>query len=112
MTDTTVYDEKFKIQGYAEPSFGMQIPLGEEGAVLNVHRRENCQGRHCVVHNPSDHALKDAPLNWRADRGLMERICSHGGGHPDPDDISFKEMLHGEEFAKAEANHGCDGCCS
>jgi hypothetical protein len=104
------YDEPFHIDAYAEPMFGMQIPL-PEGGTLRVHRPEDCLGPNCVVHNPSDHPLKDAPLNWRGDRSLMERICEHGTGHPDPDDIAFKRLAYGDERADAEANHGCDGCC-
>lgn len=38
--------------------------------------------------------------NWRDDRKSMERICSHGVGHPDPDCLNLDRM------------HGCDGCCS
>ncbi|WP_169807239.1 hypothetical protein [Herbidospora cretacea] len=48
---------------------------------------------------------------WRSDRGLMERLCRHGVGHPDPDDIDRKRRARGDDFAWAEAVHGCDGCC-
>lgn len=43
----------------------------------------------------------------------MERICPHGIGHPDPDDIAFKRNRprFGEDMAKADSIHGCDGCC-
>jgi hypothetical protein len=34
----------------------------------------------------------------------MERICDHGIGHPDPDDIRVRERWD-------EGVHGCDGCC-
>lgn len=105
------YDEPNKIQGYAEPSFGFQIKAPDSGFTLNTHRAGDCLGPYCCIHNPSDHPLKDNPLNWRADRALMERICDHGVGHPDPDDISFKRLTRGHEYADAEAHHGCDGCC-
>lgn len=49
---------------------------------------------------------------WRDDRALMERLCPHGVGHPDPDDIEFKRRVLGVKRAKTEAIHGCDGCCS
>lgn len=39
------------------------------------------------------------PLNWRGDRGLIERRCPHGIGHPDPDTVG-------------DTVHGCDGCCT
>lgn len=63
----------------------------------------------CCIHKPSDHPLRDAPLNWRSDRGLMERVCIHGVGHPDPDDIAHKERTISDAWAYAV--HGCDGCC-
>jgi hypothetical protein len=43
--------------------------------------------------------MKEWPQNWREDRGIMERICPHGIGHPDPDDPTTDKI------------HGCDGCC-
>ena len=42
---------------------------------------------------------------------LMERICPHGIGHPDPDHLSHTERVHGLEAMLIEAIHGCDGCC-
>ena len=42
---------------------------------------------------------------------MMERICPHGVGHPDPDHLSFLERLFGEETTRHESVHGCDGCC-
>ena len=107
--ETRKFDEKHKISGYAEPFFGMQ--LDPDKYVLNTHRKTDCLGPNCAIHNPSDHPLKDAPLNWRADRRLMERICEHGVGHPDPDDLAFKRKMRGDEFASGEGVHGCDGCC-
>lgn len=81
------------------------------GQKVLVHDKEDCKGEHCCIHNPSDHHMKDWPTLWRDDRCLMERICPHGVGHPDPDDIAFKELILGKERAKIEAVHGCDGCC-
>jgi len=40
----------------------------------------------CTIHSPSNHHMIDLSQYWRADRGFMERICSHGVGHPDPDE--------------------------
>lgn len=68
--------------------------------VSNVHDISVCEGRRCCIHNYSDHHMKDWTQNWREDRYLMERICPHGVGHPDPDDINPDKV------------HGCDGCCS
>ncbi|HYH54817.1 MAG TPA: hypothetical protein VD761_11875 [Solirubrobacterales bacterium] len=66
----------------------------------------------CPIHAPSDHHMKDWRLHWRSDRYLMERICEHGIGHPDPDHMARIERLKGEEFADGHGLHGCDGCCS
>lgn len=84
-----------------DPIFGAQ--LGK--ATLRVHTRARCQGERCCIHNPSNHALRSWPQNWRADRGIMERLCRHGVGHPDPDDLMVKSR---PEYADV---HGCDGCC-
>ena len=71
---------------------------------LRVHAIGTCAGQYCTVHNRSDHSMRDFPQNWRWDRNLMERICTHGVGHPDPDEINLDKNGRG--------THGCDGCCS
>lgn len=85
------------------------------GQNMVVHHRSVCQGRNCPIHNPSDHHMKDFPLHWRDDSGFMERICPHGVGHPDPDDLAFRNeryrSIHGTEPAWT-GMHGCDGCCN
>ncbi len=77
------------------------------GGTLRTHPKRDCAGEFCTVHNPSDHPLKDAPLSWRADKGVMERVCPHGIGHDDPDDRAYRESVGRE----ASGIHGCDGCC-
>lgn len=77
------------------------------GGTLRTHPAHLCAGEFCAVHNPSDHPLKDAPLNWRGDRGIMERICSHGIGHDDPDDLAYRASVGRD----ASGIHGCDRCC-
>lgn len=78
------------------------------GQTLRVHPSSECYpGLPCVIHSPSEHALSDAPLYWRGDRGLMERVCPHGIGHPDPDCLRFRR-LQGDDDPGV---HGCDGCC-
>lgn len=80
--------------------------------LTNVHHPDRCAGRPCCVHNPSDHHMREWRTNWRADRGLMERICpAHGIGHPDPDHMTFVRETRSEEDAWAEGVHGCCGCC-
>lgn len=58
----------------------------------------------CTMHNRTAHVMRAFPQHWREDRGIMERLCPHGIGHPDPDDIKVRLTLH-------ERVHGCDGCC-
>lgn len=90
-----------------------------DGRILNTHGSDECSGPHCCIHNPSSHPLKDAPLSWRSDRALMERICKHGVAHPDPDDAAHWERQVGGENAdeaarrvlKFRQEHPCDGCC-
>lgn len=77
------------------------------GQVLSVHGPEVCVGRNCCIHKPSDHPLSTAPTHWRSDRAIMERICSHGVGHPDHDSLAY-ELAQGLAGAGV---HGCDGCC-
>lgn len=91
----------------AEPVFGAQ--MGK--TVLQTHSFEDCKGEFCCLHNPSSHPLDRAPLNWRGDRGMMERICGHGVGHPDPDDLAFKRSVMPDYENYAFGVHGCDGCC-
>lgn len=92
-----------------EPIFGMSVGK----VVLRTHPEGTCRGESCCIHNPSDHPLNAAPLNWRADRQMMERICEHGFGHPDPDDLSYKRSIMSRQAYNARAYeiHGCDGCC-
>ena len=81
------------------------------GQKIMVHDKKACIGpRNCVIHNPSDHVMRGFPTHWRDDRKLMERICPHGIGHPDPDDLAYKEMILGPD--NVEGVHGCDFCCT
>lgn len=76
--------------------------------LTGVHLASKCAGQPCVIHAPSDHHMVTWPTHWRADRALMERICPHGIGHPDPDHMFH--VVSGDR--KAEGVHGCDGCCA
>lgn len=89
----------------AEPVLGVQVG---ETTLVNVHDPAKCAGEACVVHNPSDHHMRDWPLNFRGDRGLMERLCPHGIGHPDPDALAW----HARQGRTWQSVHGCDGCCA
>lgn len=74
-----------------------------------VHKRTaDCDADGCAIHNQSYHHMVDWPTYMRVDKYyLIERICSHGIGHPDPDSLSF--------FRKKAMGwigiHGCCRCC-
>lgn len=84
--------------------FGIHV-----GSVVlgNIHSAELCQGHNCVIHNPSDHHMRSWPLTWRGDKGVFERQCPHGVGHPDPDDGDYLISVGRGDWTI----HGCDGCC-
>lgn len=69
----------------------------------SVHPADKCVGKSCTIHNMSDHHMRSFPQHWRSDKGIMERVCPHGVGHPDPDE--YRAKLNGLGV------HGCDGCC-
>ena len=82
--------------------------------VRNVHSEELCAGRPCVIHNLSKHSMRAFPLRLRIPSAIFdikplhaERVCPHGIGHPDPDDMEFWISV-GESSMGV---HGCDGCC-
>lgn len=80
---------------------------GVEIDLYNVHSNTACVGRPCVIHSPTAHHMRGWSLLWRDDRGIFERICSHGVGHPDPDQRAYWRMTN-QGF---QGVHGCDGCC-
>ena len=77
--------------------------LEHSNITIYVHSSSACKGRNCTIHNKSDHSMRSFPQIWRGDRAIMERICSHGVGHPDPDEYKL--------FSIDKGIHGCDGCC-
>lgn len=72
--------------------------------LVNVHDATECEGDVCAIHRPSAHHMVGWQQNWRSDRRMMERICSHGVGHPDPDDWAVRVGVD-------QGIHGCDSCC-
>lgn len=87
------------------------------GKPFKIHSWAKCKGEACTFHNPSEHHMVDWPLVCRSDKYyLMERVCEHGVGHPDPDSIDSiirrgVEQGRDREDMEALAVHGCDGCC-
>lgn len=82
-----------------------RIQLENTELFLHCHDELSCRGEFCTLHNRSNHSMRSFPQHWRGDKGLMERTCPHGVGHPDPDDYA----LIGSPYLGV---HGCDGCCS
>jgi hypothetical protein len=81
------------------------------GQIIMMHKKEDCTPP-CAVHGPSEHHMKTWKLIWRDDRGIFERICPHGVGHPDPDTMAYLRKLHAnDEVLMDDGVHGCDGCC-
>ncbi len=79
--------------------------------VLTTHTINEGCAYGCVIHNPDRNAVENVEhwqYNWRTDRGIMERICEHGVGHPDSDSARFLDGI-GQSYQNI---HGCDGCCS
>jgi len=74
---------------------------------MTYHDPKACAGQACCIHNPSEHHMREWPLELRAST-LMERICPHGIGHPDPDSLAYFNRIGEDDFGV----HGCDGCCS
>lgn len=88
------------------PETGYWTDSDHDGVTLrNVHSPTSCESRGCAVHNhPTNHRLKDAPMNWREDRGILERICEHGVGHPDIDSALYLDSI-GAGYQNIHACH-------
>lgn len=97
-------------EAFAAP-FLSSVNLRGGQLLYNAHPRSRCAGRPCCVHAPSRHHMFDWRQHWRSDRQLMERICPHGVGHPDPDHIAYLRDTTNAGYASSAGVHGCDGCC-
>jgi hypothetical protein len=82
-----------------------RVQLENSEAYIYGHPSYACAREYCTLHNRSDHSMRSFPQHWRSDRAIMERICPHGVGHPDPDEKKLTK-------SKYEGIHGCDGCCA
>lgn len=88
----------------------VKTKLENTNEVMYAHDPDDCAGEVCPLHRRTDHAMRRWPQHWRPDRGLMERICPHGVGHPDPDHLAAMRVIDSKK-AETDSVHGCDGCC-
>lgn len=80
----------------------------EDYVIRNVHPESACDAQEaCAIHKMTSHHMRHFPQHFRGDTGVMERICNHGIGHPDPDGMHYWRA-RGDDWAGV---HGCDGCC-
>lgn len=62
------------------------------GTVLrNPHNSEMCAGRHCPIHNPSDHPYRELPLDFNGTNMVRVDPSCEGGVRIDPDDYEFNK---------------------
>lgn len=80
-----------------------------DGVNVLTHPIERCKGRNCVIHNPSDHHMRDWPKRFHQPSQQTARVCKHGVGHPDPDDVAYWREI---EHRRINTSHDCDGCCT
>lgn len=74
--------------------------IADTGEVLaQVHDPGRCEGTPCVVHGPSDHHMRQWPLEWINEPGKFVRICACGCAHPDPDQFATWREQHREYLA-------------
>jgi hypothetical protein len=74
--------------------------------IVRYHAVERCSG-HCPFHRPSAHLMVTWPMDVRGST-LVERVCPHGVGHPDPDSVHWLN----DRGIHTAGVHGCDLCCS
>lgn len=84
------------------------------GTVMRTHGVAHCgnfeggEQQACTLHNPSEHHMCDWPLSLSEDfPTLMQRTCTHGLGHPDPDSVAYFRRCG----IPGIGVHTCDGCC-
>ncbi len=81
-----------------------EVQLEHSSLTVRCHPQSRCNGSACTLHNRTQHVMRGFRQLWRSDRGIMERTCPHGVGHPDPDDY---RVISGDD----DGVHGCCGCC-
>ena len=107
-----VWRELVRASILSEMSIGWEDFLSAGG---KTHTKKQCKATrkaggpvHCAVHRPSEHHMRSWPMLLRSST-LLERLCPHGVGHPDPDSAAYLDWRDGID---SWGLHGCDGCCS
>lgn len=105
------------------PSREVWILWDADKIISGVHSKDDCSGR-CVIHNPSDHRLRECPLDFEYKVNCFTRTCKHKVVHQDPDErwywsaqfLSAKRTSSLYTVASTKLNYfscpdcGC-GCC-
>jgi hypothetical protein len=114
MSDTAIYFQRKHLwvtipANEREEISSLLFELVQTGDIVlyNVHDYAKCAGRECIIHSPSQRESDVLPLLWRPDRGIFERICPHGVGHPDKAQRDYW-LSTDQDY---QFVHGCDGCC-
>lgn len=70
--------------------------------LVNIHPKDKCAGENCVIHNPTDHHMREWKTCWRADKGIIERLCPKCGTFVvDPDCEAWLEQI-GQPYYSAK----------
>lgn len=70
---------------------GRALELSSGTVLRNPHNDEQCSGRNCPIHNPSDHPYRDLPLDFNGTNMVRIDLDSEGGVRIDPDDYEFNK---------------------
>jgi hypothetical protein len=81
----------------------MEQHVLELGQVIETHDRGVCLGQWCCIHSPMPGPWAAWPRYWRGDRGIMERICPCGVGHPVAEMYEYAVVMNRTE----NLVHGC-----
>lgn len=87
-----------------------KITEWEDSHGLHHHGLSMCEGRNCVIHNPSDHHMREWVISWDfSDYPVRAmRICEHGVHHVDPDHIGWLKTWMAPEIIEKNTCEGID----
>jgi hypothetical protein len=106
-----VVEEKLPDGYYDEYENQYITGVGEK--VVGLHPEKPSCKDGCVIHSPSEHGMRGMKTLWRDDRAMMERLCEHNVGHPDPDQVRYWHSVYSGSQLFELMVHGCcgHGCC-